>query len=110
MPIYMPLNTALSLLRYLPTAPLPGAFEELESDIDLIVLTCEEWTASELAQLNALHTQLMGASNRWRLEVLYIPLRDLGNVIERLHHIPLFDMESSFLRDTVASNLSHGGP
>src|ERR1700730_3039340 len=56
-----------------------GAFEELESDIDIIALTRAEWTASELAQLNALHTHLLEAHQiAGRLEVLYIPLRDLG--------------------------------
>ena len=56
-----------------------GAFEELESDIDIVALTHGEWTTSELAQLNALHTQLIGTHQlAGRLEVLYIPLQYLG--------------------------------
>jgi hypothetical protein len=56
-----------------------GAFEEPESDIDIVALTHGEWTALELAQLNALHTQLIGTHQlARRLEVLYIPLPYLG--------------------------------
>lgn len=56
-----------------------GAFEELESDIDIVALTHGEWTTPELAQLNALHIQLIGTHQlARRLEVLYIPLRNLG--------------------------------
>ncbi len=56
-----------------------GAFEELESDIDIVALTHGEWTTPELAQLNALHTQLIGTHQlARRLEVLYIPLHNLG--------------------------------
>ncbi len=56
-----------------------GAFEERESDIDILALTHGEWTIPELAQLNALHTQLIGLHQFGkRLEVLYIPLRNLG--------------------------------
>ncbi len=56
-----------------------GAFEELASDIDIVALTHGEWTTPELAQLNALHTQLIGTHQlARRLEVLYIPLRNLG--------------------------------
>ena len=35
-----------------------GAFEELESDIDIVALTQGEWTTPELEQLKAVHTQL----------------------------------------------------
>lgn len=56
-----------------------GAFEELESDIDIVALTDGEWTTSELAQFKALHTQLMQTHQLGkRLEVLYIPLHELG--------------------------------
>ena len=56
-----------------------GGFEELESDIDVVALTHGEWTTLELAQLEALHTQLIRMHPLGkRLEVLYIPLRDLG--------------------------------
>lgn len=55
-----------------------GAFEELESDIDIIVLTQGEWSSLELKQLQAIHVQLnkeypLGR----RLEVLYAPFRYL---------------------------------
>jgi hypothetical protein len=56
-----------------------GGFEELDSDIDIIALTHKEWTAPELTQLNVLHAQLIETHQLGRrLEVLYIPLRDLG--------------------------------
>ena len=56
-----------------------GAFEEQESDIDIVALTQGEWSSLELKQLKALHARL----NREyplgrRLEVLYVPLRCLG--------------------------------
>jgi hypothetical protein len=56
-----------------------GAFEVLASDIDIVALTQGEWTTPELAQLKALHTQLIHTHQLGkRLEVLYIPLRNLG--------------------------------
>jgi hypothetical protein len=56
-----------------------GGFEELESDIDIVVLTQGEWTTPKLAQLKAVHTRLMRTHQLGkRLEVLYVPLRDLG--------------------------------
>ena len=56
-----------------------GGFEELESDIDILALTHGEWTTSEFAQLKALHTQLIRTYQLGkRLEVLYIPLGNLG--------------------------------
>src|SRR2546421_5305138 len=56
-----------------------GGFETLESDIDILVLTRGEWSTTELAQLEALHTQLIRTHQLGkRLEVLYIPLHDLG--------------------------------
>ena len=56
-----------------------AAFEERESDIDIIALTQGEWSSLELKQLKALHARLneeypLGK----RLEVLYVPLRYLG--------------------------------
>jgi Aminoglycoside adenylyltransferase, C-terminal domain len=66
-----------------------GAFEELESDIDIVALTHEEWTIPELAQLNALHTQLIGTHQlARRLEVLYIPFRDLGKLDREIAPYP----------------------
>lgn len=56
-----------------------GGFEERESDIDMVALTKGEWSTVELAQLEVLHTRLIRTHQLGRrLEVLYIPLRDLG--------------------------------
>lgn len=56
-----------------------GAFEELESDIDILILTYKELPASDLTQLKALHTELIWRRQLdKRLEVLYIPLQSLG--------------------------------
>ena len=56
-----------------------GAFEELESDIDLLALTQGEWSPHELQQLRALHTRLCKVSPLGkRLEVYYIPVGYLG--------------------------------
>jgi len=69
-----------------------GAFEELESDIDILALTQGEWTTSELAQLKALHTQLIEMYQLGkRLEVLYIPLRDLGKRDSEIAPYPLIE-------------------
>src|SRR5579859_6972619 len=56
-----------------------GGFEELESDIDIVALMQRDWTTPELAQLKKVHKQLIGAHQLGkRLEVLYIPLHNLG--------------------------------
>lgn len=66
-----------------------GSFEERESDIDIIALTQGEWTTPELAQLKALHTQLMRRHRLGkRLEVLYLPLRNLGKRNEEIAPYP----------------------
>ena len=55
------------------------AFEERDSDVDIIALTQGEWTPQELEQLQALHTQLVEMHQlARRLEVLYIPVCSLG--------------------------------
>lgn len=55
------------------------AFEERESDIDLVALTLGEWTASELAQFTALHAALLEEQPMSkRMDVQYLPLSDLG--------------------------------
>lgn len=56
-----------------------GAFEEATSDIDVIVLTQGEWSSLELKQLAELHERLI-KEQLWgrRLEVLYVPVSDLG--------------------------------
>src|ERR1700688_3210530 len=58
-----------------------GAFEERESDIDIVALTQGEWTARELRQLEHIHTRLVQehAFGR-RLAPMYIPLRDIGKI------------------------------
>ena len=74
-----------------------GAFEELESDIDILALTHGEWAVTELAQLKALHTQLIGMHQLGkRLEVLYIPLRDLGKGNREIAPYPTFHTEQFF--------------
>src|SRR2546425_2999446 len=56
-----------------------GAFEEQESDIDILALTQGEWSSLELKQLKALHTHLTKAYPLGkRLEVFYVPFRYLG--------------------------------
>ena len=56
-----------------------GAFEEQKSDIDIAVLTQGEWTEDQLAQLKHIHRQLTQAySLGKRLEILYVPLHNLG--------------------------------
>jgi len=66
-----------------------GAFEELESDIDIVALTHEQWSTPELAQLDTLHTQLIGTHQlARRLDVLYFPLRDLGKRIREIAPYP----------------------
>lgn len=66
-----------------------GAFEELESDIDIIALTHREWTIPELEQLKALHTQLIETHQlARRLEVLYVPLHNLGKLDKEMAPYP----------------------
>lgn len=56
-----------------------NAFEEQESDIDIIALTQGEWSPLELKQLEAMHISLMKAYPLGkRLEVFYIPMHYLG--------------------------------
>jgi hypothetical protein len=56
-----------------------GAFEEQKSDIDILALIQGEWTGHQLAQLKHIHTQLIQMYPLGkRLEVLYVPLHDLG--------------------------------
>ncbi len=55
------------------------AFEEPESDIDIVALMQGQWTSRELTQLEALHTLLLREhSSSKRLDVLYLPFHDLG--------------------------------
>ena len=74
-----------------------GAFEELESDIDLVVLTLEEWTASECTQLKALHARLKRSQQLGkRLEVLYLPLSYLGKLNTEIAPYPHFHSEKFY--------------
>jgi|SRR5947209_19123123 predicted nucleotidyltransferase len=61
------------------------AFEELESDIDIMALTQSEWSSLELKQLKALHTHLTKTYPLGkRLEVFYVPSLSLSSVLERV--------------------------
>lgn len=52
------------------------AFEEQESDIDIVALTQGEWTSGELMQFEAVHRQLLQEQSRSsRLDVAYIPFQ-----------------------------------
>lgn len=58
-----------------------GAFEELESDIDMVVLTVEEWTLQEIRQLERIHQRLVKEyALGKRLAPTYVPLDDLGKL------------------------------
>src|SRR6266487_391175 len=88
-----------------------GGFEELESDIDIVALTHGEWTIMELAQLEALHTQLIRThqlGSVWKSFIFLCMI--LGSAIERSNLILECDGASSFLSDMVISTMSHGGP
>ncbi|HEY7413945.1 MAG TPA: aminoglycoside adenylyltransferase domain-containing protein [Ktedonobacteraceae bacterium] len=63
-----------------------GAFEELESDIDIIALTQGEWSPHELEQLKALHIRLIKEYPLGRrLEVFYPPSCSLGVTRSDVH-------------------------
>lgn len=58
-----------------------GAFEERESDIDIVVLTRGEWTAQELGQLGRTHKRLVKEFTLGeRLAPIYVPLEDIGKL------------------------------
>ncbi|HTI14253.1 MAG TPA: hypothetical protein VL461_06745 [Dictyobacter sp.] len=66
---------------YLSGSIALGAFEDLESDIDIIALTQNEWSSIELHQLKTLHEQLLKSYPfGQRLEIFYIPFRYLGTL------------------------------
>ncbi len=65
------------------------AFEEGESDIDIVALTEGEWTAQEIGQLARIHRRLgkehvLGK----RLEPMYVPLRDIGKYNDQVLPYP----------------------
>lgn len=56
-----------------------GAFEERESDIDIVTLTQGEWTVQELMQLERIHKRLVKEyALGKRLAPMYVPLADIG--------------------------------
>src|SRR5579864_955114 len=58
-----------------------GAFEEQESDIDIVVLTIGGWTAQEIRQLGRIHNRLVKEyALGKRLAPMYIPLDDIGKL------------------------------
>lgn len=72
---------------YLSGSVALGAFEELESDIDIVALTQGEWSALELKQLKALHAHLIKHYPFGkRLEAFYIPLHNLGAMHDGKQH------------------------
>ncbi|HET8852957.1 MAG TPA: aminoglycoside adenylyltransferase domain-containing protein [Ktedonobacteraceae bacterium] len=74
-----------------------GAFEVLTSDIDIIALTQGEWTPPELAQLKAVHTQLMRTHQLGkRLDALYVPLHNLGKCNGEVAPYPNFHRRKFF--------------
>ena len=77
------------------------AFEEQESDIDIIALMQGEWTSYELAQLEAVHAQLLREQPlSKRLDVQYLPFRDLGKMATIAPH--------PILRDGKFVSATHG--
>lgn len=58
-----------------------GAFEELGSDIDIVVFTQGEWTAQEIRQLKRIHKRLVKEyALGKRLAPMYVPLADIGKL------------------------------
>src|SRR5712692_11436147 len=56
-----------------------GAFEEEESDIDIVALTQGEWSERELGQLARIYRRLVKEYPFGkRLAPMYVPLRDIG--------------------------------
>lgn len=73
-----PLQTRFSGI-YIHGSIALDAFEERESDIDIVALTQGEWTVHEQRQLAALHAQLSKQHRLSQLfEIVYLPLHDLG--------------------------------
>jgi len=58
-----------------------GAFEERESDIDMVVLTRGQWTDQEIRQLGRIHTRLVKEyAPGKRLAPMYVPLDAIGKL------------------------------
>lgn len=74
-----------------------GAFEEQESDIDILILTHRRLMASEVTQLKALHSRLKCTHPlSKRLEALYVPLTGLGKCDEEIAPYPYFHRAKFF--------------
>lgn len=74
-----------------------GAFEELKSDIDIMVVTRDKWTSQELTQLQTLHTHLQRTYQAGKLlEVHYIPLYNLGKCDSEMLPYPTFNSGKFF--------------
>ncbi|GHO89311.1 nucleotidyltransferase domain-containing protein [Dictyobacter formicarum] len=68
-----------------------GAFEELTSDIDIVVLTVKEWSAADLETLAEAHRSLLQEQPlARRLEVAYMPLQALGKARQEVEPYPHF--------------------
>jgi len=81
------------------------AFEEQESDIDIIALMQGKWTSDELRQLAAAHAQLLREQPQsHRLDVQYLPLRDVGKMGEIAPHPLLRD--GKFVPTTTHGDLN----
>lgn len=66
-----------------------GAFDQRESDIDILALTEGQWTPRELKQLRALHNGLVHDYKLGkRRAVLYVPSHDLGKIIAEIEPYP----------------------
>jgi hypothetical protein len=69
-----------------------AAFEEQASDIDIIALMQGEWTSYELTKLAAVHAQLLREQPQsHRLDVQYLPFRDVGKMGKTTPHPLLRD-------------------
>ena len=74
-----------------------GAFEEQKSDIDIVALTQGEWTRQKLVQLKHVHKQLTQAYPLGkRLEILYIPLSDIGKIDNGIAPYPYCGRKGKF--------------
>ncbi|WP_126600819.1 nucleotidyltransferase domain-containing protein [Dictyobacter aurantiacus] len=68
-----------------------GAFEELTSDIDVVILTHRKWSATELDSFAAAHRSLRKEEPlARRLEVAYMPLEALGKSRQEVAPYPHF--------------------
>jgi hypothetical protein len=84
-----------------------GAFEELQSDIDIVALTRGEWSSLELKQLAELHARLIKTYPLGRrLEVFYVPVELLGSMHPNRRHSK--EVRFPVAHDGTFSPASHG--